>query len=134
MAAELRQSIREGAFLHRTTSGHAHGHAQANLCILPYKYAFDFLLFCQRNPKPCPLIEVLEPGVATLGPGGSIDVRTDVPGYRVFRDGVLTDEVKGLMDHWRDDLVTFVIGTLGIHIPCHYPAPSSSSCTLHTLT
>ena len=115
-AAALRASIRSGTFVGRTTSGLAEGFAQANLCILPYELAFDFLLFCQRNPKPCPLIAVLEKGEFLVPgdmTGGSTpaNVRTDVPSYRIFRDGVLEKEVAELGEEvWRDDLVTFVIG------------------------
>ena len=73
--------------LDRPTSGMAPGHVQANLVVLPRDMAFDFLLFCQRNPKPCPLLEVLEPGQTepSLAPGA--DVRTDLPCYRVYRNG-----------------------------------------------
>ena len=105
---EVRAAIRNGTFTGTTTAGFAPGAAQANLCILPKEYAFDFLLFCQRNPKPCPLLEVLEPGVFTMG--DNIDIRTDLPQYRVFKDGELVGEPTDLTNEWRDDLVTFVIG------------------------
>lgn len=93
-----------------TTSGLAHGYVQANMIALPREYAFDFLLFAQRNSKPCPVIGVLEAGEVSseLFPGG--DVRTDIPSYRVFRDGELTDEVDDATAYWRDDLVVFLIG------------------------
>jgi uncharacterized protein YcsI (UPF0317 family) len=84
---------------------------QANLAILPRESAFDFLLFCQRNPRPCPVLEVLEAGQFEpdlTAPGA--DIRTDVPGYRIYQEGVLTAEVSTLLDHWRDDLVTFLLG------------------------
>lgn len=103
---ELRAACRSGEFRAPTT-GHALGYAQANLCILPKEYAFDFMLFCQRNPKPCPLLHVLEPGTFSLN---TIDIRTDVPRYRIFEDGVLIKEVDSIEDVWRDDFVTFVIG------------------------
>lgn len=103
---ELRAAVRGGKFKGQT-SGQAPGFAQANLCILPREYAFDFLLFCQRNPKPCPLLHVLEPGSYTLN---DIDIRTDIPKYRVFEDGVLTKEVDSIEDLWREDFVTFLIG------------------------
>ena len=76
--------------------------------------AFDFLLFCQRNPKPCPLLEVLEPGdpiVKTLAPGA--DIRTDLPRYRVFVRGEPVDEPTDISEYWRDDLVTFLFGCSG---------------------
>lgn len=85
----------------------APGFAQANLCILPKEYAFDFLLFCQRNSKPCPLIHVLEPGVFNLD---DIDVRTDCPKYRLFKDGELVSEKSDISDYWQNDFVTFIIG------------------------
>ncbi len=93
------------------TSGLAPGYVQANLAILPKEYAFDFLLFCQRNPKPCPLIEVTEPGQqeASTSSFGS-DIRTDLPAYRVYRDGVLDQEISDISELWRDDLVSFLLG------------------------
>lgn len=91
------------------TSGQCNGHAQANLIILPKVYAFDFLLFCFRNPKACPLLHVIEDGGCTLQ-GTSIDVRTDVPKYRVYVNGTLQEERYDVKDIWRDDFVTFVIG------------------------
>jgi uncharacterized protein YcsI (UPF0317 family) len=73
--------------------------------------AFDFLLFCQRNPKPCPVLEVLEPGAseARLTAPGS-DIRTDIPKYRIYRNGELEGEVDDLLDVWQDDLVSFLLG------------------------
>jgi uncharacterized protein YcsI (UPF0317 family) len=84
---------------------------QANLAILPRELAFDFLLFCQRNPKPCPLLEVLEPGQfepKQMAPGA--DMRTDIPGYRIFRDGEMVGEEQDIRSAWRDDLVSFLLG------------------------
>lgn len=106
---DIRNSCRSGKFT-RQTSGQTPGYAQANLCILPSKYAFDFLLFCQRNPKPCPLLHVIEAGEYLLEKNESCDVRFDVPKYRVYRDGVLVEEVGSVEKIWSDDLVTFVIG------------------------
>lgn len=108
--AEIRKLIRKGEFS-STTEGCADGYAQANLVILPEKNAFDFLLFCQRNPKPCPILEVTEPGdylLRDLAEGA--DVRTDLPRYRIYEKGECVGEVEQLMDHWRDDLVAFMIG------------------------
>ncbi len=93
------------------TSGLAPGFVQANLAILPKDLAEDFLRFCHLNPKPCPLIGVSAPGdwrIPALGE--NLDIRTDVPRYRVWRDGELADEPQDLMQWWRDDLVTFAIG------------------------
>ncbi|PZC46567.1 MAG: Uncharacterized protein YcsI, UPF0317 family [Chloroflexi bacterium] len=72
--------------------------------------AFDFLLFCQRNPKPCPLLEVLEAGKTepSLAPGS--DIRSDLPRYRIYREGEWTEEVTNIRDHWQDNLVTFLLG------------------------
>ncbi|MBI4202763.1 MAG: putative hydro-lyase [Chloroflexi bacterium] len=106
----LRALIRKGQWT-GPTAGLASGRVQANVVVLPQEQAFDFLLFCQRNPKPCPLLEVLEPGrtEAALSARGS-DIRTDVPRYRVYRSGVLTGEREDLREIWRPDLVTFLIG------------------------
>ena len=93
------------------TSGLAPGFVQANLAILPKTLAEDFLRFCQLNPKPCPLVGVAAPGDWRLPAlGEDLDIRTDVPRYRVWRDGALADEPTELMRWWRDDLVTFAIG------------------------
>lgn len=93
------------------TSGLAPDLVQGNLMILPAQYAGDFLLFCQRNPKPCPLLGVSAPGeVAFPGLGQDIDIRTDLPRYRVWQDGELVDEPSNVKSVWRDDLVSFVIG------------------------
>ena len=108
--ALLRQSIRSGQWSGHT-SGLAAGRVQANLCILPADLATDFLLFCQRNPKPCPLLAVSEPGDFTVKAlGQTIDLRTDLPRYRVWKDGHLHSEPTSLVDLWRSDLVSFVIG------------------------
>jgi len=92
------------------TSGWAPGHTQANLVVLPKEWAFDMLLFGQRNPQPVPLLDVTEPGstATVLAPGA--DLRTDLPRYRVWRDGVLVDEPTDVLDLWGDDLVSFLIG------------------------
>ena len=108
--AEARRAIREGRWP-GVTHGIARGHIQANLAIVPERHAFDFLRFCLSNPKPCPLIEVLEPGdpePRQSAPGG--DIRTDLSGFRIFRDGRLVEEVTDLRDHWRSDHVGFLMG------------------------
>lgn len=108
--AEARSAIRTGAFTSHT-SGLARDHVQGNVVILPQALANDFLLYCQRNPKPCPLLAVSEPGDPRLPSlGNDIDIRTDVPRYRVWRRGELMDEPTDISSHWREDLVTFVIG------------------------
>lgn len=108
--AKLRQAIRSGEFS-GNTSGYAPGFVQCNLTILPADWANDFLRFCQSNPKPCPLIASSNsPGDTGLPLLGDIDIRTDVPSYRVFRDGVLDEEVADIHSHWRDDLVVFALG------------------------
>lgn len=109
-AAAARRAIRAGEFTGQT-SGLADGHVQGNVVILPKALAHDFLRYCQRNPKPCPLLAVSEPGGAALPSlGADLDIRTDVPRYRVWRHGRLAAEPTDIRDLWRDDLVTFVIG------------------------
>lgn len=107
---EIRRAIRSGR--HRGhTAGLAPGCVQGNVCILPREYAGDFRLFCERNPKPCPLLATSAPGDPRLPAlGEDLDIRTDVPRYRIFRNGVLQEEVEDLKAVWRDDLVTFVLG------------------------
>jgi len=105
----LRQKIRSGAHV-GNTSGFAPGFVQCNIVILPAAWANDFLRFCQLNPKPCPLIAAGEPGDPTLPPLGDIDIRTDVPSYRVFQDGEMTEELPDITKLWRDDLVSFALG------------------------
>jgi uncharacterized protein YcsI (UPF0317 family) len=108
--AAARQLIRRGAHA-GPTNGLAPGNVQANLAILPHKLAEDFMRFCQLNPKPCPLIGVSAPGDWRLPAlGEDLDIRTDLPRYRVWRDGVIADEPTDLMRWWRDDLVVFAIG------------------------
>jgi uncharacterized protein YcsI (UPF0317 family) len=109
-ASQVRARIR--AQLHTGhTSGMAPGFVQGNVVILPAALAAGFAAFCQRNPKPCPLLAMSEPGDPRLPSlGQDIDVRTDVPRYRVFRDGCLVGEPTDITDLWRDDLVTFVLG------------------------
>ena len=108
--AEVRRLARLGE-LTGPTPGLALGFVQANLVVVPRDLAFDFLLFCQRNPKPCPLLDVTEPGSAEpalVAPGA--DVRTDVPRYRVYQRGELVEEPTDLSRWWRPDLVAFLLG------------------------
>ncbi|MGD8429458.1 MAG: putative hydro-lyase, partial [Ectothiorhodospiraceae bacterium] len=95
----------------RPTAGMAEGFVQANLVILPAADAGDFLRFCTANPRPCPVLAVGEPGATGLpGLGDDLDVSRDVPKYRVFRDGEVSDEPASVSDLWRDDLVAFALG------------------------
>jgi uncharacterized protein YcsI (UPF0317 family) len=108
--SELRQAIRQGVHT-GNTSGLAAGFVQCNIVILPAAAAADFTRFCQLNPKPCPLISFSSTaGDPTLPALGDIDIRHDLPTYRIFRDGTLDKEVHAIADYWRDDLVTFALG------------------------
>ncbi len=110
MGASARLSARSGA-LTGATAGVAPGLVQGNLAILPAEDANDFLRFCQRNPKPCPLIGVSEPGDSRVPElGDDLDIRTDLPRYRVWRDGELVGEPTDVLSYWCEDLVAFVIG------------------------
>jgi uncharacterized protein YcsI (UPF0317 family) len=106
--AEARLRYREGVV--SPTSGEAPGFTQANLVVLPRDWAFDMLLFAQRNPRPVPLLDVSDPGShrTALAPGA--DLRTDLPRYRVWRDGRLVDEPTDVVGLWDEDLVAFLIG------------------------
>ena len=107
---EIRADIRAGR-LTTVTAGLAPGYVQANLAVLPREQAYDFLLFCQRNPRPCPLIEVTDVGSPEpVGVAPGADLRTDIPRYRIYKDGVLADEVTDVRPFWRDDLVAFLLG------------------------
>lgn len=107
---DVRLACRAGRH-NKQTSGLAPGFVQANLAILPAEHADDFLRFCQRNPKPCPVLAVSEPGAVNLpGLANDLDIRTDVPGYRVFRNGENAGDVPDLLDLWQDDFVTFALG------------------------
>lgn len=107
---EVRAKIRKGEY-GGPTAGLCSGYAQANLCILPKALAFDFLLFCMRNPKPCPILEVGDAGsplLKTMAPGGN--VCTDLPKYRIWRHGRLDAEVSDVSAFWQEDFVYFLIG------------------------
>lgn len=108
--ADVRAACRAGAHT-GPTPGLALGYVHANLVVLPRDWAFDFLLFCQRNPRPCPLLDVTEPGTpeAEFTAPGS-DLRTDLPAYRVWEHGELVAEPTEVTRYWGDDLVSFVIG------------------------
>jgi uncharacterized protein YcsI (UPF0317 family) len=107
---ELREKIRKGE-LTRPTAGMAKGYVQANLAIVPKDLAYDFLLFAQRNPKPCPILDVTDigsPEPRLMGAGS--DLRTDIPKYRIYQSGELTAEVTDISSYWRNDLVAFLLG------------------------
>src|SRR6185436_19196984 len=107
---EIRQDIRNGK-IKGITAGLGQNYVQANLAVLPQDHAYDFLLFCQRNPRPCPLIEVTDVGSPEpVGVAPGADLRTDIPRYRIYKDGVLADEVSDATPYWRDDLVAFLLG------------------------
>ncbi|MEO6016242.1 MAG: putative hydro-lyase [Polaromonas sp.] len=109
-AVQVRRAIRQGQWTSQT-SGLANGHVQGNVVILPAAEAADFLLYCQRNPKPCPVLAVSEPGHTRLPAlGVDIDICTDLPRYRVWRQGELVDEPTDIRALWRKDMVTFVLG------------------------
>jgi uncharacterized protein YcsI (UPF0317 family) len=108
--ADVRRAARLGE-LRAPTAGLALGYVQANLVVVPRDLAFDFLLFCHRNPKPCPLLDVTEPGSAEprqVAPGA--DLRTDLPRYRIWHKGELAGEPDDLREVWRQDLVAFLLG------------------------
>src|SRR6266536_5125002 len=107
---EARSVIRRGDYA-GPPSGLAPGYVQGNLAILPEALAGDFLRFCQLNPKPCPLLGCSAPGDWRLPAlAEDLDIRTDLPRYRVWREGRIVDEPTDLTRWWRDDLVAFVIG------------------------
>ncbi|MDQ6773863.1 MAG: putative hydro-lyase [Candidatus Dormibacteraeota bacterium] len=108
--AGLRASIRAGAWT-SSTAGLCPAHQQANLVVLPAADAAAFAAFCSRNPKPCPVIEVLPPGEWTpVRSAPEADIRTDVPGYRVYLEGRLAERPSDLRELWRPDLVSFLLG------------------------
>ena len=110
---EMRRLIRENEWVY-PTSGLCHCHVQANMIVLPKEWAYDFLVFAQRNPKPCPILDITEPGqweAKLIAPGS--DVRTDIPKYRVYENGVMTGEytdVSAFFDDPSRELVSFLIG------------------------
>jgi len=107
---DVRELIRKGEWTH-PTSGMCLNHVQANMIVLPKDWAYDFLVFAQRNPKPCPILDITEPGdgeAKLIAPGS--DIRTDIPKYRVWENGVLIDEPTDVMKYWKEDLVAILIG------------------------
>jgi uncharacterized protein YcsI (UPF0317 family) len=111
----VRQEIRAGRIT-GTSRGLAHGFVQTNLAILPKDYAFEFLLYCQRNQRACPVLEVTDPGNPVPGKlAPTADLRTDCARYAIYRNGVRVEDRTDIADLWRDDLVSFLIGS-GISI------------------
>ena len=106
---QLRQLIRSCKWT-TPTSGAASGYLQANLVMLPAEEAFNFLLFCVRNPKPCPILDVLEPGQVEpiIAPGA--DLRTDLPRYKIFENGDYITDVENVSDYFSEDMVSFLLG------------------------
>ncbi len=106
----VRAQIRAGK-LSRPTSGVAPGYVQANIAILPASHAFEFLLFCQRNPIPCPLLAVSDVGSFRLPElGDDIDIRSDVGRYRILKDGVPSEDLDDITHLWNDEFVVFALG------------------------
>lgn len=112
--AQLREHCRNNTFEGKGTAGHCPGYTQANVIILPAKYANDFRLLCKRNPVPCPLIAetaIGDPKIPeALVPSGSSDVRTDLARYSVYEHGELVDQKTDITDEWKEDSVAFFIG------------------------
>jgi uncharacterized protein YcsI (UPF0317 family) len=108
-ARELRDLIRKGEWT-TPTSGAAQGYVQANLVMMPQAQAFHFLLFCVRNPKPCPILDVLEPGTVEPAIAPDADLRSDLPRYRVFENGEFKKEVEDVGAFFEDDMVSFLLG------------------------
>ena len=107
---DFRSVVRKGGWTEMTPTV-CQGYSKANLAIVPQEYAFEFFSFCYRNPRPCPVLDVTEPGdphPRSMAPDA--DLRTDLPKYHVFRDGELIDEPTDVLKYWRDDLVAFLIG------------------------
>ncbi|THF48256.1 putative hydro-lyase [Allorhizobium terrae] len=105
-----RESYRAGKI--EPTSGIAPGFTQANMIVLPRDWAFDFLLYAQRNPKACPVLDVSDPGSHSTILAAGADLRKDIPLYRIWRDGKLAEETADATAAWAEhpDLVSFLIG------------------------
>ncbi|MFU0788469.1 putative hydro-lyase [Virgibacillus proomii] len=108
--SEVRMLIREKQ-ISGSTAGMAGGFAQANLVVLKKEYAFDFLLFCQRNPKPCPILNVTD--IGSYEPkqiAENADIRLDIPKYRIYKNGSFMEEVTDITAYWEEDMVAFLLG------------------------
>ncbi|MEM6305306.1 MAG: putative hydro-lyase [Pseudomonadota bacterium] len=107
---DVRHAIRSGRYTSHT-AGLGRGYLQANLAIMPERFALDFMRYCQRNPKPCPLTGVSDTGNPMMRTmGRDIDIRSDVPAYNIYRDGRLAGTTHDIADIWTDDLVAFALG------------------------
>ncbi len=108
--AQLRQRIRSGEHS-GNTSGYCAGFVQCNMVILPKDWAAEFLQFCTKNPKPCPVLGMADAGSWEIPAlAANLDVRSDLPSYKLFENGEFTKEVTDIKEYWRDDLVTFMLG------------------------
>ncbi|TKT69276.1 DUF1445 domain-containing protein [Aquamicrobium sp. LC103] len=138
-AHKLRGTIRLGAY-RGSTSGLASDRLQANLIILPRAVAGDFLRFCKRNPKPLPLVGVSRTGEPAIDSLGTMDLRTDVPRYDVYRFGVLDEQRSNILSLWREDFAAFAVGSSlsferGLAkrgIPMPYPEAGASAPIFRT--
>ena len=108
-AAQLRERVRKGEW-QTPTSGAAYGYVQANLVMLPKTDAFNFLLFCVRNTKPCPILDVLEAGIFEPKIAPEADLRRDLPLYRIYRDGLMEKEVATVSREFNEEMVSFLLG------------------------
>lgn len=106
--ADARAQFRAGTAT--PTAGLSHGYTQTNLIAVQQDWAYEFLLFAQRNPKPCPVLDVSDAGSRTTVLAEGADLATDIPRYRIWENGELVDEPSDASEHWRDDLVAFQIG------------------------
>lgn len=106
---QVRNAIRSGTYCGQT-AGLAPGKLQANLVILPAEYATHFETYCERNPRPCPLVGKTDIGNPIWSALGDIDIRSDVPSYNVYRDGVLAETLTDIDDLWQEDWVAFALG------------------------
>ena len=107
--SNVREMIREGKWS-EPTSGLCMGYVQANLVILPKEWAYEFLLFCVRNPKPCPILEVLDPGVVEPKIARDADIRRDLPKYRIYKNGGIKEVVEDISGLFTDDMMSFLLG------------------------
>ena len=107
--SSIREMIRRGGWPN-PTSGLCKGYVQANLVILPKEWAYDFLLFCVRNPKPCPILDVLDPGVVEPRIAKNADIRRDLPKYRIYENGCIKEVVEDISELFTDDMMSFLLG------------------------
>lgn len=107
---EAREKIRNGE-INQPTNGISNGYIQANVVILPKRYAYDFLKFCHRNPKSCPLLDVSEDGEVNFPNfAPTADIRYDVGHYRIYRHGKFIEETNNIASFYNEDMVSFLIG------------------------